>query len=315
VNERPDEGVSTSTPEPGVTAVVVGIDPASSPGADTVARLIGEALRVNGHESLQPRVMGWPPPAYVGPYLLTQWTDETRHAEPCDCDEDSEGVGARCMANSDWLYGVCIFDAEWPVLYQRLPRRPTRAEAPEVHRELDALSRRVVAAAGRCVERRLNLNLPATPSVARARREMAEQADAELHTAVSSLWEVEMDLEDVDVAGDRPQPSPGADLVARERQRQSEREGYTADHDARHTQGELAAAAWAYLTDYLDEHFDVYPAEPRGRKIDNVIRWPWSGEGRKPTPMDPIGQLAKIGALVAAEIDRLLADKTAEVGS
>jgi hypothetical protein len=32
--------------------------------------------------------------------------------------------------------------------------------------------------------------------------------------------------------------------------------------------------------------------------------WPWDDEWYKPTPKDPIRQLVKAGALIAAEIDR-----------
>ena len=46
------------------------------------------------------------------------------------------------------------------------------------------------------------------------------------------------------------------------------------------------------------------PAWCRGR----TRRWPWDDEWWKPTPDDRIRELVKAGALIAAEIDRLLRD-------
>jgi hypothetical protein len=41
--------------------------------------------------------------------------------------------------------------------------------------------------------------------------------------------------------------------------------------------------------------------------------WSWDEEYKKPTPENPVRQLAKAGALIAAEIDRLvLADREAK---
>lgn len=79
---------------------------------------------------------------------------------------------------------------------------------------------------------------------------------------------------------------PGADLIAAERKRQLEAEGWSFEHDDEHNRGELALAAAAYAT---------------GR----VTLWPWPGEGSfKPTG-DSTRDLVKAGALIAAEIDRL----------
>lgn len=83
----------------------------------------------------------------------------------------------------------------------------------------------------------------------------------------------------------------GAALIAAERRRQVVVKGHTAAHDASQTDRELAAAASYYLTSYLG------PRRGAG--------WPWAPEDWKPTPDDPLCQLAKAGALIAAEIDRL----------
>jgi hypothetical protein len=77
----------------------------------------------------------------------------------------------------------------------------------------------------------------------------------------------------------------GAERIAAERQRQIDAEGYDAAHDDAHDNGDIAEAALAYLT-------------------CSAAYWPWEPslfkrEGR-------VRDLEKSGALIAAEIDRLL---------
>lgn len=84
----------------------------------------------------------------------------------------------------------------------------------------------------------------------------------------------------------------GAGLIAAERQRQIMDEGYTAEHDAHHVGYELAQAA----TSILDQL--------RGVEQQFVVVCTWDD---KPYPLsgDPVRDLTKAGALIAAEIDRL----------
>ena len=101
---------------------------------------------------------------------------------------------------------------------------------------------------------------------------------------------------------------PGAvHLIAEERSRQLTEEGYTTAHDvAEHPTGELALAAWCYL----DGVVEGWPADP----VAPPAEWPWrEGKGCtwRPTPTDPVRQLTKAAALIAAEIDRLLALRAA----
>ena len=56
-----------------------------------------------------------------GPYLLGRWTEEVRHVEPCDCDEDEGNTGPNCMDNSDWTYAV-LADGSFTTLVRKLPR-------------------------------------------------------------------------------------------------------------------------------------------------------------------------------------------------
>lgn len=86
----------------------------------------------------------------------------------------------------------------------------------------------------------------------------------------------------------------GASLIAQERKRQIEEEGYTAVHDEQHNNEELVEAAGCYIYSYVNRD----PQMP-------LIDWPWDPRDWKSTPEDWIKQLVKAGALIAAEIDRL----------
>lgn len=100
----------------------------------------------------------------------------------------------------------------------------------------------------------------------------------------------------------------GAELIAAERRRQIEEEGWTPEHDAEHEDGELAIAAACYATPE-NERLYLYNG-------DVPSDWPWAHEWWKPCPGpdNRVRELVKAGALVAAEIDRLLARDAEESG-
>ena len=94
----------------------------------------------------------------------------------------------------------------------------------------------------------------------------------------------------------------GAELIAAERTRQVVEERWTSAHDDTHDQGSLSAAACCY-------------AALARRQADGTIKtcadnigaprgWPWDHYDWHPSD-DPIRNLVKAGALIAAEIDRL----------
>jgi hypothetical protein len=91
----------------------------------------------------------------------------------------------------------------------------------------------------------------------------------------------------------------GATLIAAERDRQPAEEGFSAEHDAQHGSGELAWAAWAYIDRAVGQH-DPSDVEPPSM-------WPWSKAWWKPG-RSPMRLLIIAGALIAAEIDRRLAE-------
>lgn len=99
----------------------------------------------------------------------------------------------------------------------------------------------------------------------------------------------------------------GIELIAKERERQIKEEGWTPEHDNKHIDQEIARAASCYAMPdgYRDMHETL---DWKGREVrDNYPdMWPWEPEYWKPTPDNRIRELVKAGALIVAEIDRLL---------
>lgn len=100
--------------------------------------------------------------------------------------------------------------------------------------------------------------------------------------------------------------SSGIELIAAERKRQIEVEGWTSEHDDSHTRGQIAAAAECYADAARLQI--CFPGQDWSKGIEAGRWWPWSVSWWKPST-DPIRNLEKAGALIAAEIDRLLRAK------
>lgn len=83
----------------------------------------------------------------------------------------------------------------------------------------------------------------------------------------------------------------GVDLIRKERDRQIDIEGFDEKHDSKNLPNELAIAASCYCLPHDKREFMI---------------WPFAYEMWKPTPEDRVKELTKAGALIAAEIDRLL---------
>lgn len=98
----------------------------------------------------------------------------------------------------------------------------------------------------------------------------------------------------------------GLALIAAERQRQVEVEGWTPEHDDEHDGYELAAAAGCYaltaaMPDDMRDNMRTHgPAAPP---------WPWARTWWKPgadnSEASRKRELVKAGALIVAELDRL----------
>lgn len=92
----------------------------------------------------------------------------------------------------------------------------------------------------------------------------------------------------------------GATLIHQGRQRQVSAEGWTLEHDDEHVMGELIGAALSYAGFSLEQVTDG--EIEAGSEFEY---WPdWDFKWWKPSD-DPIRNLIKAGALIAAEIDRL----------
>ncbi len=114
----------------------------------------------------------------------------------------------------------------------------------------------------------------------------------------------------------------GIELIAKERKRQIEEEGWTAEHDDEHDDESLALAAVCYATPARLYVMQVYASGPHFRdpwpdSWDDCFdkRFHYGERKRNPgnTPPRPetytkrerLDLLVKAGALIAAEIDRL----------
>ena len=95
--------------------------------------------------------------------------------------------------------------------------------------------------------------------------------------------------------------STGVELIAKERERQIKYEDFPAEHDDKLKNGELsdAAAIYAISPIFLDQKIK------NGKTIFQTI-WPFGLEWYRITMGNRIRDLEKAGALIAAEIDRLL---------
>lgn len=96
----------------------------------------------------------------------------------------------------------------------------------------------------------------------------------------------------------------GTAMIAEERLRQISGEGFDKNHDDEHVEGEMAGAGAAYAT---FAHYQI--AEGQNHRPPPQS-WRWTHEEWKPSE-DPVRNLVKAGALIAAEIDRLLREREA----
>lgn len=91
----------------------------------------------------------------------------------------------------------------------------------------------------------------------------------------------------------------GIDLIFEERSKQVLGKGYTKSHDDEHQRAELSLAALCYINTAIDQM-----TFPSIAAMLVTSEWPFEREAWKPSD-DPIKNLTKAGALIAAEIDRL----------
>lgn len=95
----------------------------------------------------------------------------------------------------------------------------------------------------------------------------------------------------------------GAELIQRERKRQVHEESYSERHDDLHAHDEMAMAAVQYALPAKNREMS-HMANTRTEVVPTD--WPWQNEEWKPSADDRVRELVKAGALIAAEIDRLI---------
>lgn len=124
----------------------------------------------------------------------------------------------------------------------------------------------------------------------------------EAHRLAGKVEGVELAIYDTEKEVARQAVSLGGlHRIAFERQRQLEEEGWTARHDAEHKRGELAIAAACYAVAGTKAARVVGEGSRAG-----VDAWPWASEWDKRDTDSRLRRLEKAGALIAAEIDRLV---------
>ena len=92
----------------------------------------------------------------------------------------------------------------------------------------------------------------------------------------------------------------GAQLIAAERARQVEAEGYNPQHDDEHVNGELVEAACCYIRQAIGRR---WLANKQYRQDPCPDEWPWDDDAWN--PQTPERDFVKAGALLAAEINRV----------
>lgn len=100
--------------------------------------------------------------------------------------------------------------------------------------------------------------------------------------------------------------SPALVAIAAERRRQQDVEGFSLDHDDKHERGELAAAGACYALLPAKSH--AFLARGGAGDVDAMPpQWPWNSYWWKPE--DDRRNLVRAGALIVAELERLLRNR------
>lgn len=109
----------------------------------------------------------------------------------------------------------------------------------------------------------------------------------------------------------------GSELIAAERRRQIEVEGWSAEHDDGNGGDDIAWAAVCYAAPGPVRRSRMVDCAPSRAVFPDlkprwVDPWPWDSKWDKREKHDRIRQLTIAGALIAAEIDRLLRRESRE---
>jgi len=94
----------------------------------------------------------------------------------------------------------------------------------------------------------------------------------------------------------------GVEMIAEERRRQIDGEGFSAERDDEYTNGELVRAATTYALASAGYDKELRPSDQSTLFASLKEMWPWYPLWFK--PKSALHDLARAGALIAAEIDR-----------
>lgn len=94
-------------------------------------------------------------------------------------------------------------------------------------------------------------------------------------------------------------------LIAAERVRQQNEEGWTPEHDDAHSDSELARAAATYAMPAWLRDLHVRPICSDADFTLRAKIWPWEAQWWKPKPDDRKREIIKACALLLAEYERL----------
>lgn len=116
----------------------------------------------------------------------------------------------------------------------------------------------------------------------------------------------------IEVIDPVPFQKSGLQLIGEERQRQKSAEGFDCTHDSPYLNSELPRAARSYLNAGMHMTIHTSPDCPVVTDVAQQFAdlrkpfrdWPWDSAWWKPSD-DPVRNLVKAGALIAAEIDRI----------
>lgn len=104
------------------------------------------------------------------------------------------------------------------------------------------------------------------------------------------------------------EPQTGVDLIAAERRRQIEEEGFAPERDlTANDPGDLATAGACYALHAAGACYALHVSGICSVTFRAPLAWPWRAQLWK--PKDPVRDLVRAGALIAAELDRLRATR------
>lgn len=104
--------------------------------------------------------------------------------------------------------------------------------------------------------------------------------------------------------------STAFNMIQAERRRQVMEKGYTIEHDDSHVNDELAALACFYVMPPAAREWDATETGYGATWGEAILPHNWSARGRE----DRIQELAIAGAVLVAELSRLLRARDAEKG-